>query len=83
MTLCEIATGSSYSIPMECRAFSVPTTVSSRISSFTRAGGVKASHCVEWVLYYFYDTSSTLGLMDGYRAPATMQCSLAERAILV
>jgi len=45
MTLCEIATGNHYSIPLECQSF-----FSSGVSSQIPVnGGAKAGQCVEWV----------------------------------
>jgi len=44
MTLCEIATGNHYSIPLECQSF-----FSSGVSSQIPVnGGAKAGQCVEW-----------------------------------
>lgn len=49
MTLCEIATGSHYSIPLECHAFTSPGPVSAQRPS-PPVDAVGASRCVEWVV---------------------------------
>jgi len=46
MTLCEIATGNHYSIPLECQGFFSFGGVSSQIP----VNGAKAGQCVEWVI---------------------------------
>ena len=47
MTLCEIATGNHYSIPLECQSFFSFGRASSQIPL---NGGAKAGQCVEWVI---------------------------------
>ncbi|KAJ3562343.1 hypothetical protein NP233_g9636 [Leucocoprinus birnbaumii] len=82
MTLCEIATGNHYSIPLECQSFYyAPSSVSSQVSPMP-VDAAKASQCVEWVTGH-YDMFSELALMvirySGYLREMPQLCYAFRR----
>jgi hypothetical protein len=48
MTLCEIATAKHYSLPLECRSFSLDNNMQDRVHKSHQTQG----DCVEWVLWF-------------------------------
>ncbi|KXN84115.1 hypothetical protein AN958_00440 [Leucoagaricus sp. SymC.cos] len=81
MTLCEIATGNHYSIPLECRDFYASGPVSSQHSAPVKAA--KASHCVDALSRSAQFWSSYSGYLREMRACSPDICVLCSVNVTV